>query len=200
MNRDLIIVIGLGVIALLCLPVLSLLMSDLTPPAIAQAFGTPTPALSPSPTGVARVYLLPFRQALAINQTEPTTRTNFLLYENGSDVFQAVGQQNNYVHLQTLDGKLSFWVASQDVSSTPPPSAEYDFSNRGKTIRLAPQTGYACLHEDAPPPVFALCQSLPNVATAKLIAKITAGSVTVYLVEIDNKNYFVPPESILTIP
>lgn len=200
MNRDFIIVLALAIIALLCFPLLSLIMTDVTPASIANVFATPTPLEPPTPTVAPRAYLLPFRQAFAINQAAPITRTNFLLYENGTDVFHVIGQQDKFTRLETLDGKLNFWTTTESISHTPPESAVYDFANRGKTIRLVPQTGFACLHEDAPPPVFAACQQLPNFSTAKLTAKITAGAITIYLVEIDGKSYFLPPENVLAIP
>lgn len=194
MNRDFIIVIVLAIIALLCFPLLSLIMTDVTPASIANVFATPTPTVAP------RAYLLPFRQAFAINQAAPITQTNFWLYENGTDVFHVIDQQDKFTRLETRDGKLNFWTTTESISNTPPESAVYDFANRGKTIRLVPQTGFACLHEDAPPPVFAACQPLPNFSTAQLAAKITAGAMTIYLVEIDGKNYFLPPENVLAIP
>lgn len=200
MNRDFIIVIALATIALLCFPLLGLVMSDITSASIANALATPTPLEPPTPTIAPRAYLLPFRQAFAIHQAVPITRTNFLLYENGTDVFHVKGQQGGFTRLETIDGKLNFWALTENIASAPPVSAVYDFANRGKILRLAPQTGFACLHEDAPPPVFATCQQLPNFTTAKLTAKITAGSATFYLVEIESKSYFLPPENVLSLP
>lgn len=194
MNRDFIIVIALASIALVCFPLLSLVMNDVTPASIAHTFASPTPIIAP------RVYVLPFRQAFALNQAAPIARTPFLLYESGTDVFHVIGQQGEFTRLETIDSKFNFWTTTESVSNTPPESAMYDFANRGKTIRLVPQAGFACLHEDAPPPVFAPCQQLPNFTTAQLTAKITAGAVTLYLVEIDGKSYFLPPENVLTLP
>lgn len=193
-NRDFLAIICLGAIALLCFPLLGLLLGDVAPPSIAAVSATSSPTPAP------RVYLLPFRQIFAIGQTQPITRTPFLLYENGTDVFQVIGQQGEFARLQTLDGKMNFWTMAENVSATPPIPAQYDFSGRDKTMRLVPSTGYACLHEEAPPPVFSTCQLLPNFATAKLIAKITSGPILVYLGEIDGKSYFLPPEIVLTLP
>lgn len=179
MNRDLIIVLALAIIALLCFPLLGLIVSDATPTSLMNLFAPP------------RVYVLPLRPVFAIGQAEPISGADFLLYEGGSDVFYVIGRQGGWVRLQTLDGTLNFWTASENISTTPPSAAQYDFANRGKVIRLAPQTVFACLHEDAPPPVFAMCQPPPNVSSAKLIAKITADTVTMYLVEIEGKSYFV---------
>jgi hypothetical protein len=197
-NRDFILVIALVVIALLCFPILGLLVSDFTPASIAQARATSTPIGTSTPAPHA--YLLPFRQVFAIGQSRPISPSAFLLYENGTDVFQLIEQQGAFARLQTLDGKLSFWTAAENVSMNAPTAAQYDFSGRGKTIRLIPSTGYACLHEDAPPPTFSTCQSLPNFSSAKLTAKITSGPVIIYLVEIDNKNYYAPPDIVLSIP
>ena len=198
MNRDSILILALVIIALACFPILGLLVSDFTPTSISQARATTTPIGTSTPAP--RAYLLPFRQVFAIGQSRPITPSAFLLYENGTDAFQLIGQQGTFARLQTLDGKLSFWTATENVSMTSPAAALYDFSGRGKTIRLIPSTGYACLHEDAPPPTFSTCQPLPNFSSAKLTAKITSGPVIMYLVEIDNKNYYAPPEIVLSIP
>lgn len=179
MNRDWIIVLALTIIALLCFPLIGLLVSDVTPTSLINLFAPP------------RVYLLPLRPVFALGQAEPITDTPFLLYEGGSDVFYVIGRQSGWVRLQTLDRTLNFWTASENISTTPPSAAQYDFANRGKTIRLVPHVGLACLHEDTPPPVFATCQPPPNVLSVKLIAKITADTVTMYLIEIEGKNYFV---------
>ena len=199
MNRDSIIILALVVIALLGFPVVGLLVSDATPVSILHINATRAPIETATPQSAARVYLVPFRQAFAIGLAQPITRTNFSLYENGTDVFQLVSKQGAYTRLQTLDGKLNFWTLAENVATTPPTSAQYDFSVGGKSVRLAPQISYACLHEDTPPPVFSVCQQLPNLANAKLVAKITSGAVTMYLIQVENKNYFVPPESVLAI-
>ena len=212
MKRDSILVIALALIALACFPLLGLVFSNATPQPIAQIIATETPTTVPtaivtatptvslSPTPFPRAYLLPFRQVFAIGQSQPVTGTTTLLYENGTDVFLLIGRQDKYAHLQTPDGKLSFWTAAENVSTGSPASAQYDLSGRGKTIRLVPSVGYACLHEDAPPPTFSTCKPSPDFSSAKLVAKITSGSVTMYLVEIDGKNYYMPPETVLTIP
>jgi hypothetical protein len=195
MNRDAVLVLAIVTIALLCLPLLGMLFGDFNPAAMTNAS---TPGVTP--TLAARAYLLPFRQVFAIGLAEPITRTTFLLYENGTDVFQVIGQRGAYTRLQTLDAKMNFWTGSENVSLTPTASAQYDLSERNKVLRLIPATGYACLHEDAPPPLFSTCQPLPNFSSARLSGKMTSGSVVVYLVEIDGKAYYVPPEVILTIP
>ena len=199
-NRDFLLVIALVIIALVCFPVLGLLFSDLTPQSIAFVRATATPTEILTPTPAPRAYLLPFRQVFALGQTQPVTGTSFLLYENGTDVFWLVGRQDKFAQLQTLDGKMSFWTAAENVATGSPVSAQYDFSGRGKTIRLVPSVGYACLHAEAPPPTFSACQPSPNFSSAKLTAKITSGAVTLYLVEMDDKNYYLPPENVLTIP
>lgn len=209
MNRDSILVLTLAVIALACFPLLGLVFSNASPQSIAQIAATETPTVplttaTPtvflSPTPFPRAYLLPFRQVFAIGQSQPVTGTTTLLYENGTDVFLLIGRQDKYAHLQTPDGKLSFWTAAENVSTGSPASAQYDLSGRGKTVRLVPSVGYACLHEDVPPPTFSTCKPSPDFSSAKLVAKITSGSVTMYLVEIDGKNYYLPSENVLTIP
>ena len=199
-NRDSILVFTLVLIVLACLPILGLLFSNLTPESIALTRATATPTEIISPTPAPRVYLLPFRPVFAIGQTQPITSTNFLLYENGTDAFLLVGRQDQFARLQTLDSKMSFWTAAENVATGAPVPAQYDFSGRDKTIRLVPSVGYACLHEEAPPPTFSACQASPNFSSAKLTAKITSGAVIIYLIEIDGKNYYVPPDSVLTIP
>jgi hypothetical protein len=194
-NRDAVIVLALVTIILLCLPLLGMLFGDFHPATMTNAS---TPGVTP--TLAARAYLLPFRQVFAIGLAEPMTRTTFLLYENGTDVFQMIDQRGANTRLQTLDAKMNFWTATENVSLTPTASAQYDLSGRNKVLRLIPATGYACLHEDAPPPLFSTCQPLPNFSSARLSGKMTSGSVVVYLVEIDGKAYYVPPEIILTIP
>ncbi len=192
--RDPLACLLLLLVPLLACPLLVSLASDAPPAFLVRAFATATPTPAP------RVYLLPFRQVFALGQTQPLTRTTFWLYESGSDVFRLLGQQGAFAHLQTLDGKRSFWTATENVSPTPPAPAQHDFTGRGKTIRLASSVGYACLHEDVPPPVFSVCQPSPDFAAAQLVAKITAGTVTLYLVEVEGKHYFIPPEGVLASP
>lgn len=188
MNRDLIIVLALGIIALLCFPLFGLLVSDVTPTSLMNLFAPP------------RVYVLPLRQVFALGQANPITDTAFLLYEGGSDVFYLIARQGGWVRLQTLDSTLNFWTASENISTTPPSAAQYDFANRGKAVRLVSQTGFACVHEEASPPVFAICQPSPNFSAGKWIAKITANEVTLYLIEIEGKSYFVPPANVPAPP
>jgi hypothetical protein len=50
-----------------------------------------------------------------------------------------------------------------------------------------------------PAPVFSICQPQPGFSSARIVAKITAGHIVFYLVEINGKNYFVPPEVVAAI-
>jgi hypothetical protein len=50
-----------------------------------------------------------------------------------------------------------------------------------------------------PAPVFSICQPQPGLSSARVIARVTAGSIAFYLVEINGKNYFVPPEGVASI-
>ena len=181
-----------------------------TPPATSTATRPPTatPTLAPPSTiaqgatptitPLPRVYLLPFRRVFSVGQAQPLTDAPFLLYETGSDQFQIIGQQGTNVRLQTLDGRMNFWTARENISTIPPVAAEYDYSARGKTARLAP-SGFMCLHSEMPTPVFSICQPQPGFSSVRVIAKITAGHIVFYLVEINGKNYFVPPEIVTSI-
>lgn len=150
---------------------------------------------TPAATALPRVYLLPLRRVFAIGQVQPQSETPFLLYEAGNDEFQMIAQQGAYVRLQTLDARINFWTTRDSVSTIPPAPAAYDYSVRDKTVRLA-ANGFACLRTEIPAPVFAMCQTLPEASSARILAKITAGHIVFYLVEINGKQYFVPPEAI----
>ena len=110
MNRDAVLVLAMVTIVLLCLPLLGMLFGDFNPATMTNAS---TPGVTP--TLAARVFLLPFRQVFAIGLAEPITRTTFLLYENGTDVFKMIDQRGAYTRLQTLDAKMNFWTASENV-------------------------------------------------------------------------------------
>jgi hypothetical protein len=211
----------LGAICALACPILGSLLSGSTPATIGAFIARATPTLMPTetPTGtptatrtptitptlaptetptitpLPRVYLLPLRRVFSIGQAQPQTDAPFLLYEMGNDVFQVIGQQGASVRLQTLDGRMNFWSARENISTIPPVAAEYDYGVRGKTARLT-ASGFVCLHNETPAPVFSICQPQPGFSSARLIAKITAGHIIFYLVEVNGKNYFVPPEVI----
>ena len=162
---------------------------------------TATPTNTPTATPLARVYLLPFRQVFAVGQTQPSTSTPILLYENGSDVFQVIGRQSSFVRLQTLDARLNFWTAAENTSPMPPAAPQYDFTVRGKTVRLTGATGLACLHEGNAIPPLSPCQPLASVSTATLTARITAGlSTSLYLADINGRTYFLTPASAIFVP
>ncbi|MBI4788620.1 MAG: hypothetical protein HY782_16430 [Chloroflexi bacterium] len=169
----------------------------LTP--IARPTSTPTP--TPPATPLARLYLIPFRQVFAVGQSQPLTSTPVLLYENGSDVFYIVGQQSNFVRLQTLDGRMNFWTRAENTSATPPQAPQYDFTVRGKTARLGVTDGLACLHEGNLIPPLSPCQPLSSFSTATLTARITSGFTTaLYLAEINGRAYFLTPASAVFVP
>lgn len=162
--------------------------------------GAPTfaPTQTPTSTPLPRVYLLPLRRVFSVGQTQPQTDAPFLLYETGGDQFQVIGQQGANVRLQTLDGRMDFWTARENISTIPPAAAEYDYSARGKTARLA-AAGFVCLHSEMPAPVFSICQPQPGLTAARVVAKITAGHIVFYLIEVNGKSYFAPPEVIAAI-
>ena len=220
-RRDFFAVFVLFVIFALACPILGSLLNGSTPATIGAFVVRATPTLTPTATTTAmptatlsptttptsaptetptitplpRVYLLPLRRVFSIGQAQPQTDAPFLLYEMGNDLFQVIGQQGASVRLQTLDGRMNFWTARENISTIPPVAAEYDYGVRGKTARLA-VSGFVCLHNEMPAPVFSICQPQPGFSSARLIAKITAGHIVFYLVEVNGKNYFVPPEVI----
>ena len=219
-TRDLIAVLALCAIFALVCPLLGSLLGGANPATLGAFSARATPTLTPTETRTVtltptttppppptempvatplpRVYLLPLRRVFSIGQTSPQTDAPFLLYETGSDLFQLLGQQGANVRLQTLDGRMNFWTARENISTIPPVAAEYDYSGRDKTARLA-SSGFVCLHSEMPAPVFSICQPQPGLSSARLIAKITAGHIVFYLVEFNGKNYFVPLEVIVSI-
>lgn len=216
-TKDAFAVFALGAMLVLACPLLMSLCAQTTPPTlgafVARATLTPTPlptatrapteapmitraaSATPAATALPRVYLLPLRRVFAIGQTQPQSDALFLLYESGNDEFQMIAQQGAYVRLQTLDARISFWTTRDSVSTIPPAPPEYDHSVRDKTARLAANS-FACLRTEMPAPVFAMCQPLPEASSARILIKITAGHIVFYLVEINGKQYFVPPEAI----
>ena len=221
-TRDLIAVFALAAIGALACPLLGSLLGGTTPATIGAFSARVLPTLTPTETPTAtntptlappstvaqgetptitplpRVYLLALRRVFSVGQAQPQTDAPFLLYEGGSDQFQMIGQQGTNVRLQTLDGRMNFWTARENISTIPPVAAEYDYSVRGKTARLA-SSGFVCLRSEMPAPVFSICQPQPGLSSARVIAKMAAGHIVFYLVEINGKNYFVPPEVIASI-
>lgn len=216
-TRDVIAVWVLFAIFTLACPLIASLCAQITPPPlgafVARATSTRAPtesptlfatstraptdarALTPTATTLPRVYLLPLRRVFSIGQAQPQSDAPFLLYELGNDEFQMIAQQGAYVRLQTLDARINFWTTRDSVSTIPPAPAAYDYSVRDKMARLA-SSGFACLRTEMPAPVFAMCQPLPEAASARILAQITVGHIVFYLVEINGKQYFVPPEAI----
>ncbi len=186
------------------MPTLAPTPADTSTPAPPTA--TPSPSLTPSPTVppqtatptptlLPRVYVLPFRPVY-LGSAPPAPDAPFLLYESGSDVFRTMEQQGTYVHLQALNGPTSFWTAQTNLSPSPPAAPSYDFTVRGRTVRLG-GTGYACLHEANVVPPLAPCQPLANFSTATLNARITSGSVSLYLAEIGGRSYYLLTDNVL---
>jgi hypothetical protein len=165
-----------------------------TPTSIPTA--TDTPTATPTATPRPRVYLLPFVQVFAVGQPQPATSTQVLLYEGGNDIFEVIAGQGPNVRLQTLDAALNFWTANNNIASAPPLAAQYDYSVRGKTARLASTTVFACAYNNSPTLAFGACQQLSNVSTAMLVARIAAGSSFLYLAQIGGTQYIVPASSI----
>jgi hypothetical protein len=219
-TKDAVAVIALVAIGVLACALLGSLLGETTPPTlgafIVRASATPlstetptatrapsitatrAPTATPTATPLPRVYLLPLRRVFSIGQTQPQSDAPFLLYETGDDAFQMIAQQGTWVRLQTLDGRINFWTARENVSTIPPAPAEYDDSVRGKTARLA-ASSFVCLHSEMPAPVFSVCQTPSGLTTARVIAKITAGHIVFYQVEVNGKTYFVPTEGIVSV-
>jgi hypothetical protein len=160
---------------------------------------TPTPALTPTGTPPARVYLLPFVQVFAIGQAQPSASTQVEMYEGGTDVFEVMTTEGALVRLQTPDGTLNFWTASSNISTAPPLAAQYDYSVRGKTARLASSTVFACAYSNSPTLPFGACQQLTNVSTVQLIAKITSGTFSLYLADFGGMQYVIPSNAVIPI-
>jgi len=216
-TKDAVAVLVLVAMGVLACALLGSLLGETTPPTlgafIVRASATPlptetptatrapsitatrAPTATPTATPLPRVYLLPLRRVFSIGQTQPQSDAPFLLYETGDDVFQMIAQQGSWIRLQTLDGRINFWTARENVSTIPPAPAEYDYSVRGKTARLA-ASSFVCLHAEMPAPVFSVCQTPSGLTTARVIAKITAGHIVFYQVEVNGRTYFVPPEGI----
>ncbi len=218
-TKDAVAVMALVMLGALACVLLGSLFSEITPPTlgafVARATATPlstppptathiqvtatrAPAETPTATLMPRVYLLPLRRVFSIGQAQPQSDAPFLLYETGNDVFQMIAQQGTWVRLQTLDGRINFWTARENVSTIPPVPAEYDYSVRDKTARLV-ASSFACLQTEMPAPVFSVCQPYIGTTTARVLAKISAGHIVFYQVEINSKTYFVPPEGIVAL-
>ncbi|CAG1008419.1 hypothetical protein ANAEL_03663 [Anaerolineales bacterium] len=186
--RDLIAVVSLAALFLLAAPLCGSLLQDQTKVMLA----TPTPFPS-------RVYLFPFRHVFALGMSQPITPTQILLYENGSDVFQMIDQQGEFVRLQTRDGAKDFWTPGVNIALEPPPAAQSDFSVRGRIARLNDAAGFACLHDDNAAPPLSVCQSPPGFASATLVARVTSSAIQFYLAEVNGKMYFLSPDAVSAI-
>lgn len=158
---------------------------------------TPTATSTPTPTPRPRVYLAPFVQVFAVGQPQPTNSSQVLMYSGGADVFEVSATQGTFVRLQTLDGNLSFWTASGNISAVQPPAAQYDYSVRGRTARLSTASVFACVYDDRPTLAFGPCQQLNNISTAILNARVTAGGSPFYIALINGVLYVIPANAIL---
>lgn len=165
-----------------------------TAAAAVPATSSPTVAAA-TPTLPARVYLQPFRQVFTAEPTAGLYSAPSLLYENGSDVFQVMERQGNYLRVQTLNGARSLWTAEQNISLSPPSAPQYDFSVRGRKVQLAGAAGLACLHQGNASPPLDPCESLFGITNATLTARITSGPVSLYLADVNGKTYYLLPEA-----
>ncbi len=170
-------------------------VAEATASPTSTALPTATASPTPTPTLLPRVYLLPFRPVY-LGSAPPAADAPFTLYESGSDVFRTVEQQGTFVRLQTLDGRTGFWTAAANLSPAPPAAPTYDFSVRGRTVPLS-GSGYACIHEANVVPALGACQPLSTLQSATLTARVTAGSVSVYLAESGGRTYYIVTDNVL---
>lgn len=175
-----------------------------TPTATSTPTLTPTITPSPSPTSTdtptatpfPRVYLLPFVQVFAVGQSQLSSSTQVLMYEGGADVFEVLTTQGTYTRLQTQDARVNLWTASGNVSPFQPPAAQYDYSVKGQTAKLTNESIFACAYNDRPTLAFGACEQLQHDSTAVLNARVTAGSTTLYVAQINGALYVIPASSV----
>ncbi len=200
-QRDTFVALALVAILALVFPLIGSLFANPAPSSALIVALTPTlaPTVVAPTTPLPQAYLIPFRQVFAPGQTEPQPLTPFLLYEKGNAPFQVLDTQGALVRIQAADAKTSYWTAAGNLLPTLPEAAQFDYSDAGKAVRLNSGVGYACLETDGPANVFSTCQDRPNASGGQLAAKITSGSMTLYLIEMNGSRYFVPPESVAAI-
>ncbi|MGB8643857.1 MAG: hypothetical protein WCF84_01345 [Anaerolineae bacterium] len=160
---------------------------------------TPTATWTPSPTPRPRVYLLAFTQLFALGQSQPGNSTQVLMYEGGNDLFEVLSTEGPFTRLQTLDGGMNFWIATTNLGSSPPPPAQYDYGVRGHTATLLPAALFACAHNDRPTLAFGVCQTLTDVTSVTLVARITSGSTSLYLAQIGGVQYLIPATAVVSV-
>ncbi len=152
-----------------------------TPTATATATETPTstPTWTPTATPRPRVYLQPYVQVFAVNQDQPNVSTQVLMYEGGNDIFEVLETQGSLTRLQSPTD--NFWTASSNISTTPPPPAQYDYSVQGLTARPIGDSLFACGFITPHPYAFGPCQTLTGVTVVTLQQRIQARQSTLYL-------------------
>lgn len=172
----------------------------LTPSPTSTSTSTPTSTPTPTPTTtpLVRVYLTPMRAVFAVGQSQPSPTGQIRFYQSGNDPFQVIGSQDKFVRLQSLDGATNFWTLIENTATTQQPAPRFDFSVRGKIVSLNPPIAQACSYDSAA--TIVPCQALPNAASALLIARVSAGTTTLYLIEISGIQYLVPTETVGRIP
>ncbi len=116
-----------------------------------------------------------------------------MLFEGGNESFQVIASQDKFVRLQANDGR-TFWTGIENTATSQPPNPNFDYTQRGKIISLTQANLPACSYDSAA--MFIPCQLFPVASTALFIARVSAGSVTMVLIEISGIQYLVPPEAV----
>jgi hypothetical protein len=170
-----------------------------TPSSTPTPTSTPTFTETPTATPLPRVYLLPFIQVFAVGQAQPGNSTQVSMYDGGSDVFELLATEGKLARLESQDGGLTFWTASDNVSPVQPLPAQYDYSVKGRTARLSRSSILACAYNDRPTLAFGACQQLTNPSTAVLNARVIAGSTAMYIAQIDGALEVISATSVISV-
>jgi hypothetical protein len=170
-----------------------------TPTPTTTPSSTPTPTDTATATPLPQVYLLPFVQVFAVGHPEPGDSTQVLLYEGGSDVFEILGTEGDLSRLETQDGGLSFWTATDNVSPGQPLAAQYDYSVKGRTAKLSGSSVLACAYNDRPKLAFGACQQLNNASTAVLNARVIAGPTALYIAQINGALLVISANAVVSV-
>jgi hypothetical protein len=175
------------------------LTPSLTPSPTPTPSLTPTSTATPTPTPLPRVYLFPFVQVFSMGQPQPSSSTQVLMYDGGTDVFEVLATQGTFTRAQTLDGSLTFWTASTNASPVQPPAAIYDYSFRGRTAKLSQSSVFACAYNESPTVAFGACKQLNNSSTVVLVAHLIAGTNPLYIARINGAAYVISETAVASV-
>lgn len=171
--------------------------STFTPTSTPTPTATETATDTPTPTPLPRTYLFPFVQVFAVGQAQLKSSSQVLMYEGGADTFEILTTQGTSVRLQTADGSMNFWTSASNASSVQPPPAQYDYSVKGQTEKLASSSIFACSYNDRPVRAFGVCQQLNKVSTTILNARVIVGPGALYIAQINGGLYVIPSSAVL---